>query len=66
MFIFEGQVDSLHGSHHRWRATHQDLLLSDRLGWHMRFNHFLGDESSTVRPIGRSLVEDIVNDESTV
>jgi len=29
-------------------------------------DHLLSDESSTVRPVGRGFVEDIVNDESTV
>ena len=32
----------------------------------MGLDHLLSDESSTVRPVGRGIVEDIVNDESTV
>jgi hypothetical protein len=58
--------DLLHGSHHGWWTTHQDLLLSDRLGRHMILDHLLGNESSTIRPINRGFVEDIVNDESTI
>jgi hypothetical protein len=61
-----GRSDSLHSGHHGWGTTHQDLLLSDRFGRHMIFNHFLGNESSTIRPISRGFVEDIVNDESTI
>ena len=32
----------------------------------MGLDHLLSDESSTVRPVGRGFVEDIVDDESTV
>jgi hypothetical protein len=53
---------SLHGIHHRRRATHQNLALgANTTGRHMALDHLTGDEALSACPSCWSVVEDVLN-----